>query len=322
MSKHHTEDYKLSVIKYYKKYGSIRKTCKIFECSKSSLYRWLNKYNKTKKITRKKRELKYKFSKDEILFIKRYIYKYPNITLKELTKIINKKFKKNYTYLSIYYVVKKNKISYKILRQKYFPQKGDEEKELLEYYKSLTKYNMKEIISIDETAIYINMTKERGWSKKGTRAIVKTNIYPFKKFNVLCAIKYGKVIGIKVYKETGGLDKIKFIKFLEENIKNKYKNHLITLDNARFHRSKEVKEYIEKIGNKYLYCVRYRPKTNAIENFFNQLKHYIKLKSPQTYEEIVRIIKQILKSNIKKENLQNYFKYLYLQANTHIKKYT
>ena len=101
------------------------------------------------------------------------------------------------------------------------------------------------------------------------------------------------------FKETGGLDKIKFIKFLEENIKDKYKNHLITLDNARFHRSKEVKEYIEHIGNKYLYCVRYRPKTNAIENFFSQLKHYIKLTSPQTYEEIVITIRKILQSNIK-----------------------
>jgi len=322
MSKHHSIDYKLSAIKYYKKYGSVRKTCKIFECSKSSLHRWKKKYNITKNLTRKNRVKKYDLSQNEIKFIKQYIYKYPNITLKELTKIVNNKFKKNYKYITIYNIVKKNNISYKILRQKYFPQKGDEEKELLEYYTSLTKYNMKNIISIDETAVYINMTKERGWSKKGTRAIVKTNIYPFKKFNVLCAIKYGKIIGIKVYKETGGLDKIKFIEFLEDKIKGKYKNHLITLDNARFHRSNEVKEYIKKIGNEYLYCVRYNPKTNAIENFFNQLKHYIKLKSPQSYEEIIKTINQILKSNIKRIHLENYFKYLYLQANTHIKKYT
>ena len=43
MSKHHTEDYKLSAIKYYKKYGSVRKTCKIFDCSKGKL---LKKYLK------------------------------------------------------------------------------------------------------------------------------------------------------------------------------------------------------------------------------------------------------------------------------------
>ena len=35
--------------------------------------------------------------------------------------------------------------------------------------------------SIDETAFYINMNKERGWSKKGTRVIIKTDIYPYKK---------------------------------------------------------------------------------------------------------------------------------------------
>jgi len=49
---------------------------------------------------------------------------------------------------------------------------------------------------------------------------------------------------------------------------------------------------------------------------------YIKLKSPQTYDEIIKIIKIILKDCVKKENLQNYFKYLYLQANSYIKKFT
>jgi len=71
--KHHSIDYKLSAIKYYKKIGSFRKTCDIFECSKTSLQRWVKKYDNTKNISRKKRELKIVFTNEEKLFIKEYI---------------------------------------------------------------------------------------------------------------------------------------------------------------------------------------------------------------------------------------------------------
>ena len=35
-----------------------------------------------------------------------------------------------------------------------------------------------------------------------------------------------------------------------------------------------------------LSSVAYHPKTNPIEEFFSQLKHYIRKKSPQNYNEI------------------------------------
>jgi transposase-like protein len=73
--------------------------------------------------------------------------------------------------------------------------------------------------------------------------------------------------------------------------------------------------------NNYLYTIRYRPNTNPIEGFFNQLKHYIKLRSPLTYEEILKQVNHILKHDISKENLQNYVKYLFLRAIEFTKKY-
>jgi hypothetical protein len=98
------------------------------------------------------------------------------------------------------------------------------------------------------------------------------------KYNCLCAIKYGKVVGIKIYEETGGINKEKFINFINKFIKNKYKNNIILLDNPIFHKSKEVKTKIEETENNYLYSIRYKEITNMqIEAFINQLKHYLKL---------------------------------------------
>ena len=41
----------------------------------------------------------------------------------------------------------------------------------------------------------------------------------------------------------------------------------------------------------------------------DQLKHYIRKSSPQDYKEIRDKIKDILKTKIKKQHLENYFKH-------------
>ena len=54
MSKHHTEDYKLSAVKYYLDNDiDMRETCEIFRCSYVSLYRWVKRYEKQGNIKRK-----------------------------------------------------------------------------------------------------------------------------------------------------------------------------------------------------------------------------------------------------------------------------
>ena len=54
---HKSEDYKISAVKYYlnNKESNIRKTCKIFDCKKSTLQRWVKRYE-TSKISQEKIE--------------------------------------------------------------------------------------------------------------------------------------------------------------------------------------------------------------------------------------------------------------------------
>ena len=47
MTKHKTEDYKISAVKYYlnnDKGDGYKKTCKIFDCKKSTLRDWINPF--------------------------------------------------------------------------------------------------------------------------------------------------------------------------------------------------------------------------------------------------------------------------------------
>ena len=51
MPKHHSEDYKITAVKHFvNKSKNLSKTCKIFECSRISLKRWVNRYKKDKSI--------------------------------------------------------------------------------------------------------------------------------------------------------------------------------------------------------------------------------------------------------------------------------
>ena len=47
MGKHHTEDYKLSAVKYALKTGNQEETCRIFDCKRPSLHRWIDTYKTT-----------------------------------------------------------------------------------------------------------------------------------------------------------------------------------------------------------------------------------------------------------------------------------
>jgi hypothetical protein len=63
--------------------------------------------------------------------------------------------------------------------------------------------------------------------------------------------------------------------------------------------------HIKKINLKYYSFL------SVIEEFFSQLKHYIKKESPNTYEDIYNTIKEILETKITKEHLTNYLKHSY-----------
>ena len=235
-----------------------------------------------------------------------------NITLWELSKMVNCKYKILLNDKSIFNILKKNKITRKRLRSKYYPEKreGQEKQDIKIFYETLKKYNYKKTISIDETSIYLNMTLTYGRSKSGTRLVKKTHNYPFKKYNLLFAIAYNKIIGWTLYENLkGGIKKEQQIEFYNKYINQKYKNYLILMDNASPHKSLLLKELIKDSGNNLLYTVSYNPQTNPIEEFFSQLKHYIRKKSPQNYKEIYNEIKNILQTKVTKQHLKNYFKH-------------
>jgi len=72
MGKHHTEDYKLSAVKFALRTGNQVETCEVFDCKRSSLQDWIDLYKKTGRVLNKTRRNRtaYKVSKEHIDFLR------------------------------------------------------------------------------------------------------------------------------------------------------------------------------------------------------------------------------------------------------------
>jgi transposase len=317
---HKSEDYKISAVNYYNKNNvSMDEVCNIFDCSKTSLKRWIDRYSENNSLDRENRDpISYKITKDQVDYAIKLLKENEQITMFELSKLMKKKYKDfDITPQHLGQIIRDNNKTRKRTRHEHYPETRygkptDKKKELEAFYKEVAKYPLNKIICLDETSIQSAMMLEYSRCELGKRCVLKTNDnYVFRKFSLLVAINNSKCVGQTLY-EKGGMTKERFVEFLEKFVFNKYKKHLIILDNAGSHNNEYVKEAITKSGNKYLFAIPYTPKTNLpIEGYFNQIKHYMKLnKKVLKFEELKVEIKNAIKS-VKKENYENYFIYAY-----------
>jgi len=94
ISKHKSEDYKLSAIEYYLVGDKSQlEVCKIFKCSPRSLMRWVEKYEKEGEIKRENRKpVAYKVHKEHVKFLLNEINKNKTITMNEFMLKLKENF--------------------------------------------------------------------------------------------------------------------------------------------------------------------------------------------------------------------------------------
>ena len=130
----------------------------------------------------------------------------------------------------------------------------------------------------------------------GDRCVKKTtNNEVFKKYSLVVAINNKKCISSELY-QNGSVNADRFNEFLQ-NICNKVKGKLIVLDNGQIHKRESTKQIIKDSGNFLEYTCPYHPRLNSIEQFFNQMKHFIKLDKPNTFTALDNSITSSITKN-------------------------
>jgi len=314
--KQSSTDLKLKAVKYYKQVNNYTKVCNIFECSERSLKRWVERYNQNENVDRKNRKQgSYKVKKEHIKFIKDTLKKNNIIHMKQLHQLIINKYstlKISRQYLSD--IIRDNNITRKRATFAHFPktyrgQIRNENQELKDFFKVIKKYKLDDIISIDESSVSTSLSINYCRNSLGKRCIIKSdNNFVFQKFSLLVAIDNKKCISYKLY-DKGSVNGERFNEFLKDVCKN-VKNKLIILDNGKIHKTEETKNIIKNSGNFLLYTCPYHPRLNSIEQWFNQVKHYMKIYKSNDFPELNSNLKKSI-NNINKDNYKNYFIYAY-----------
>ena len=182
----------------------------------------------------------------------------------------------------------------------------------------MKKYNLDDIICIDETSIKSLQKRHHCYSDIGKRCVIKTESQEvFKKYTGIFAISTKGVLGWELY-ENSGINTVRLVEFLEKYITTKFKEKLIILDNACSHRKERIKELISKHNN-ILYAVPYQHFTNSIENYFSMLKSRLQKIDGLTHTKLKENISKVLRE-IPKEKYTNIFKGAYKRDTTYVKK--
>jgi transposase len=159
--------------------------------------------------------------------------------------------------------------------------------DLRDYYlHNLSEFRSYHLVFVDESGCDKRIGFRRtGWSPLGVTPAQVSRFYRDQRYQILPAYSQGGIVLSRVFQ--GSTDAVVFEDFIKELLQHCGKwpepKSVIVMDNASFHHSEQVKQMCQDAGVKLAYLPPYSPDLNAIEEFFAELKAFIK-RNWQSYE--------------------------------------
>lgn len=134
------------------------------------------------------------------------------------------------------------------------------------------KEEEKTIVYIDESGFAHDMPRRHGYSLKGERCYGKHNWGAKGRTNVIGALIGSTLVAIGLL--SGSVNTDLFTNWVDKILlPNIPEKSVIIMDNASFHKGKEMQQMIEDAGHSLLYLPPYSPDLNPIEKKWAQAKH-------------------------------------------------
>jgi transposase len=128
--------------------------------------------------------------------------------------------------------------------------------------------------------------RQTGWSPLGVTPIQVSQFQREQRYQILPAYTQDGIILAHVFQ--GSTDSTVFEDFIEQLLplcgRWPEPKSVLVMDNASFHHTKRIEQMCDDAGVKLVYLPPYSPDLNLIEEFFAELKAFIK-RSWQNYEE-------------------------------------
>jgi transposase len=154
-------DYKTTAVEYFLADDTTQgQVCRIFQCSRRSLMRWVKKYTTDGEITGYQRTpIATKVRKEHVEFLLHEIKTRKSITMEDLLVQLKAKYPDaDITRQHLSRVVRDNNITLKLARVRHEPNKRfgkdiDINAQIKEFYNEVKKYKLEDMICIDETSV-------------------------------------------------------------------------------------------------------------------------------------------------------------------------
>lgn len=155
------------------------------------------------------------------------------------------------------------------------------------YQHKLSKYRSDQFVFVDESGCDKRVGFRRtGWSPLGVTPVQISQFHRGQRYHILPAYAQDGIIISDIYQ--GSIDGTVFESFIQRLLQHCRRfaepRSVIAMDNASFHRSERVQQLCADAGVKSVYLPPYSPDFNPIEEFFAELKAYIK-KAWSTFAE-------------------------------------
>ncbi|TVY71305.1 hypothetical protein LSUE1_G004474 [Lachnellula suecica] len=155
------------------------------------------------------------------------------------------------------------------------------------YLHNMSAFRSYHLVFVDESGCDMRIGFRRtAWSPVGVTPVQIAQFHRSKRYQILPAYTQDGVILARVFQ--GSTDSIVFEDFIEQLLplcgRWPEPKSVLVMDNASFHHSERTEQLCDEAGVKLVYLPPYSPDFNPIEEFFAELKAFIK-KSWHNYEE-------------------------------------
>jgi len=263
----HTVDKKcMAVIDYVRFCRSLRKVAKRYGVSKSSLQRWVSNYIKGDGLCRRVINRKAKVRAIEKTVVTA-VNQNPFVTTGELVDLLREIGYRVCSQSTVCRTIRRTGYTRKV--SSFVSDAKSQHPDRFEALQRYFKHNLHDIVSIDETCVYLGQSKRKGYAQRGRRLALTRDKPPRqRKLSLIMATTTRGVLGHCIV--DGNVNGKKFCDFLKSlPLQN---SSVLLVDNAAYHRTSDVREVVQQKGCSILYNLPYSPEFNPIEMTFNQLK--------------------------------------------------
>jgi hypothetical protein len=147
------------------------------------------------------------------------------------------------------------------------------------YLHNLSEFRSYHLVYIDESGCDKRIGFRRtGWSPLGIAPVQLSKFHRDQRYQILPAYSQDGIVMSRVFR--GSTDGSVFEDFIEELLQHCGKwpepKSVLVMDNASFHHSDRIEKMCSDAGVKVMYLPPYSPDLNPIEEFFAELKAFIR----------------------------------------------